>query len=104
MSGYLDRFVAEARSHAAETGRTLAEEFGTPEHYANQFGMDRARRSRLTIALLALLIGLNVMLQVDGWSWTGSAAMLLLAWMTWQEYRKYRKHQERRRTWPQSTR
>jgi hypothetical protein len=96
--------VAEARSHAAETGRTLAEEFGTPEHYASQFGMDRARRSRLTIALLALLIGLNVALQLDGWSWTGIAAVLLLAWMTWREYRRYRKHQERRGTGTQSAR
>lgn len=82
--------VLEARSHAAESGRTLAEEFGTPEHHAAQFGVDSARRSKLKTALLTVLTGLGLMMLLDGWTWSSGALVVLLAWLAWKEYRRYR--------------
>lgn len=82
--------VAEARSHAAESSRTLAEEFGTPEQYASLIGVDGARRRRFKIAFLGLLIALSLVLMVDGFRWTNAIMALLLGWLAWREYQKYR--------------
>ena len=83
--------VAEARSHAAESGRTLAEEFGTPEQYAARIRVDSARRIRFKIAFLGLLIALNLVPLADGFSWANAAMAVLLAWLAWREHQKYRK-------------
>jgi hypothetical protein len=82
--------VAEARSHAAESGRTLAEEFGPPEHYASQLGVDTERRLRLRIAFVSLLTLLVAVQLIDGWSSTTIAMLVLLAWKIWADWRKYR--------------
>ena len=84
------QMVAEARSHAAESGRTLAEEFGPPEQYATQLGVDTERRIRLRIAFVSLLTLLVAVQLVDGWSWTTIAMLVLLAWKIWADWRKYR--------------
>jgi hypothetical protein len=82
--------VAEARSHATESGRTLAEEFGPPEHYASQLGADAERRIRLRIAFVSLLTLLVAVQLIDGWSWTTIAMLVLLAWKIWADWQKYR--------------
>ena len=83
--------VAEARSHAAESGRTLAEEFGPPEHYATQLGVDKERRIRLRIAFVGVLTLLAAVQLIDGWSWTTIALVVLLGWKIWADCQKYRR-------------
>lgn len=87
--------VVEARSHAAESGRSLAEEFGTPEQYAALIGADATRRSRFKIAFLGLLTALSLEPMVDGYRWSNAAMALLLGWMAWREYRKHRELRSR---------
>ncbi len=82
--------VAEAHLHAAESGTTVQEEFGTPEEYAARFAPDRARRSRLTLAVLAGLLVLSGAFLVDGFSWTNAAMTGLLSCLLASEYRTYR--------------
>lgn len=81
--------VREARSHAAESGRTLAEEFGPPDSYAMTYGVDVRRRTTLKIAFYAVLVALNLVPMVDGFSWATTAVALFFAWQAWKEYRKY---------------
>jgi hypothetical protein len=87
--------VAEARSHAAESGRTLGEEFGPPDVHAAAYGVDVRRRTTLKIAFYAVLVGLNLVPMVDGFSWAAAALALFFAWQAWKEYRKYDKHRTR---------
>ncbi|TQK69924.1 hypothetical protein [Nocardioides sp. SLBN-35] len=79
--------VAEARSHAAEGGRSLVEEFGRPEDYAARLGPDRARRRRLVGAALLVPAGLSLLLFADEHSWNSLGLAGLLGWMAWREYR-----------------
>lgn len=96
--------VAESRSHAAESGRTLAEEFGPAEQYAAQFGVDTLRRTRMKCAFLVGLAVLSLVPMLDGPRWSGIVVVVLLGWMAWWEYRKHRKHQRRKALRAQSTR
>ena len=82
--------VAEAHLHAADSGTSLHEEFGTPEEYAARFAPDRARRSRFTVAGLTGLLVLSAVLLVDGFSWTGVALTGLLGFLVASEYRTCR--------------
>lgn len=84
--------VTEARSHAAESGRTLAEEFGSPDGHAAAYGVDVRRRTRLKIAFFAVLVGLNLVPMVDGASWAAAVPALFFASLAWKEYRTYDKH------------
>lgn len=74
--GYSDerarQIVEEARSHAAASGRPLAEEFGTPEEYAARFPADTRRRDRLYAVLLTGVAAY----------WVG---MLVFEWMSPEE-------------------
>ncbi|GIM69283.1 hypothetical protein Pve01_91280 [Planomonospora venezuelensis] len=82
--------VAEAHAHAAESGRPVLEEFGTPTAYAARFAPDLRRRSRLTIAFFALLIGAVVLQMVDGVRWTHVAMIACFTWLGWSEVRRLR--------------
>jgi len=87
--------VREARSHAAESGRTLAEEFGPPDSYAMTYGVDVRRRTTLKIAFYAVLVALNLVPMVDGFSWATTAVALFFTWQAWKEYRKYDRFRSR---------
>ena len=80
--------VAEARAHAAESGRTLEEEFGPPDEYA-AVRPDARRRTTLTIAFYAVLVVLQLVQMVDGFSWATAAVVLCFGWLTWNEHRHY---------------
>jgi hypothetical protein len=82
--------VAEADSHAAEAGRSVQEEFGTPEEYAARFAPDLARRSLLTAAFLGLLALLDVVLLLDGPHWSNVGLLVVIGWMAAAEHRKVR--------------
>lgn len=81
--------LAEARGHAAASGRSVQEEFGAPEEYAARFRPDLARRSRLLAWFYVLLSTMNVIAIVDGPTWYNVGAAFLLAWMAWTERRTY---------------
>lgn len=81
--------LAEAHAHAAASGRTVPEEFGTPEEYAARFGPDLLRRSRLKIAFYLFIAALWLVQPAWGFSWlnlAGAACWLLIAL---REYRRY---------------
>lgn len=80
--------VAEARSHAAESGRSPGEEFGAPEEYAARLGPDRVRRRRLVVAALLVLAGVCVVLSFDGHPWRGLVMAGLFGCMAWSEHRR----------------
>lgn len=82
--------VAEAHAHAAETGRPVVDEFGTPTAYAARFAPDLRRRSRLTIAFFALLAGSVVVQMVGGVQWTHLAMIAGFTWLCWSEVRRLR--------------
>lgn len=91
MSGARVRgIVAEANAHALESGRSVEEEFGTPTAYAARFAPDVRRRSRLTIAFLAVLAGSVVVQMVDGAEWTQVVMVTGFAWLGWSEARRFR--------------
>lgn len=52
--------VAEARAHAADSGRTLAEEFGSPASYAARIPRDRVHRARSRAAVLTVAMALTL--------------------------------------------
>lgn len=81
--------LAEAHAHAAASGRTVQEEFGTPEEYAARFGPDLLRRSRLKIAFYLFIAVLWLVPLAWGFSWLhlgGASCWVLLAL---REYRRY---------------
>jgi hypothetical protein len=82
--------VAEAHSHAAEAGRSVQEEFGTPEEYAARFAPDLARRSMLTAVFLGLVALLCAILLVDGLHWSSVGLLVAWGWLAVIEYRKAR--------------
>ncbi|MDR7253153.1 putative membrane-anchored protein [Nocardioides sp. BE266] len=91
MSGPRVRgIVSEALAHAAEAGRLVQEEFGTPEEYAARFAPDVARRCLLTSALLGVLALVNVILLIDEPHWSNAALLVGFGWLAIAEHRKYR--------------
>ncbi|MCV7471911.1 hypothetical protein M3C59_007250 [Micrococcus luteus] len=86
--------VDEARAHAAESGRPLAEEFGTPQDYAARLRPDRHRRLRWEAILLTAVAAYWVsMLGVqlasrdaspEWWTIVGAVLFPLTAWRTWR--------------------
>lgn len=73
--------VAEATVHAAESGRSMPDEFGTPREYAARFAPDLARRSRWRFAAFVATGLLAGALFVDELSWsTGLAAAIWGIW------------------------
>ncbi len=82
--------VAEANSHAAEAGRSVPEEFGTPEEYAARFAPDLARRSLLTAAFLGLLGLVAVVLLLDEPHWSNAGLLVVVGSLAASEYRKAR--------------
>lgn len=82
--------VAEARAHATESGRSLQEEFGTPEQYAARFRPDVARRGRMVALLYAVLAGFYVVMLLDGFSWTYLGLVLVLGALAVRELRRSR--------------
>ena len=91
MSGARVRdIVAEAHAHAAESGSSVPEEFGTPEDYAARFAPDRARRARLTATLLAVLALLAALPLLDGFDWTSAILCALLLAASLVEVRRTR--------------
>jgi len=95
MSGRRVRqIVAEANAHAAEAGRPVAEEFGTPTSYAARFAPDLRRRSRLTAVFFAILAGSAALSLVDEPSWPSAALATGLGWLAWREHRSSRRMQD----------
>lgn len=82
--------VAEACAHAAESGRTVSEEFGTPREYAARFAPDLARRSLLTTCLLGSLALVSAILFLDGPRWSNAGLLLGFGWLALAEHRRYR--------------
>ncbi|NYE38970.1 hypothetical protein F4692_004125 [Nocardioides cavernae] len=82
--------VAEAHAHAAETGRSLREEFGTPSEYAARFAPDLARRSLLKTWFYLVMAVLNVVgLLVSDRAWSSLLLAAGFAWFAWREYLRY---------------
>lgn len=96
--GYSDerarQIVQEARSHAEASGRTLAEEFGTPAEYASRLPADTRRKRRLYAVLLtavaAYWVGMLVFEwlspeeTVQWWRVAGAVLFPLLAGVQWR--------------------
>ncbi|QFG67567.1 hypothetical protein [Ornithinimicrobium pratense] len=92
--------VREARSHAAQSGQDLAQEFGTPATYASRFARDRATRARraawLQTALvpLAALVAFGGLLEeptpsgISGYGLMMVAVTLTLAVQGWRRVRR----------------
>ena len=86
----VNTLVAEARAHAAESGNTLAEEFGTPEDYAARFAPDLARQHLLRAALAAACAALAALQLVDGWSWNAASLLTIFVCLSIREVRQAR--------------
>lgn len=85
--GRVHSIVAEAHAHAAEAGRSVHEEFGTPEEYAARFTPDHAHKRRFEAALWGLLGVSTGIWLLDDFGWfraVVSAACLALAVRTWR--------------------
>ncbi|WP_162803009.1 hypothetical protein [Ornithinimicrobium avium] len=91
--------VHEARTHAAETGRALAEEFGDPAVYAARFERDRPARLRRAAWAQTAMVALAVLIVVlalvdgprDGWNtlmWAGGLMCLVSMWSAVDAWRK----------------
>ena len=79
--------IGDAHAHAADAGRTVEEEFGTPEEYAARFVPDHARRRRLEASLWAFMAAVNGAWLVGDFGWfraAFTAACLALAWRLWR--------------------
>lgn len=91
MSGARVRgIVADAHAHADESGRTVQEEFGTPEDYAARLAPDLTRRRRLTTALLASMAALSALQLVDGFSWSAAGLVGCFTALAVAEHRRHR--------------
>lgn len=88
MSGARVRgIVAEAHAHAAEAGRPVHEEFGTPEEYAARFTPDVLRRSRWRSGALAALAVAGGVMLLDGFDWSAAGVTAVAAWCAVGEHR-----------------
>lgn len=83
--------IGDAHAHAADAGRTVQEEFGTPEEYATRFVPDLARRSRLLVAFYLAAVVLNVVAVALGLSWSNLVLAAGFAWLAWREHQRYRR-------------
>ncbi len=83
--------IGDAHAHAADAGRTVQEEFGTPEEYAAGFVPDLARRSRLLVAYYLGAAVLNLVGVTFGISWRSLVIAAGFGWLAWREYLKYRR-------------
>lgn len=92
--------LTEARSHAADSGNALVDEFGAPSAYAAQRGPDVSRRRRLSAwwqtgmtVMAAALLGVRV--AEDGWSGgllevVLAVALVGMVWLTASAWRATR--------------
>lgn len=79
--------IGDAHAHAADAGRTVEEEFGTPEDYAARFVPDVARRRRLEASLWAFMGAANSVWLAGDFGWFRAAfiaACLAMAWRLWR--------------------
>ncbi|KQV77318.1 hypothetical protein ASC64_00200 [Nocardioides sp. Root122] len=81
--------VGDAHAHAADAGRTVQEEFGTPEEYAARFAPDLPRRSRLMIAFYLTMAVLWLVPLTWGFSWLKLAAGVGWLLIALREHRRY---------------
>lgn len=81
--------LAETQAHATEAGRSVQDEFGTPEEYAARFGPDLARRSRLTVVFYVLLSGLNIRPMLDEVTWVNVVLAVGFACLAVVELRRH---------------
>ncbi|MDT0184766.1 hypothetical protein Q9S36_31735 [Microbacterium sp. ARD31] len=82
MSGARVRDVlAEADAHARDAGRSLEDEFGTPQEYAARFAPDLVRRSRWRFAGFVAMALLTGAFFVDGPTW--STGLITAIWTWW---------------------
>ena len=91
--------VREARAHAAEAGRPLAEEFGSPAQYAARFSRDTAAAARRTAWIFTAFTVLGAVSVVGGalegdrfgWpaAWLGACAVV--AALRWRDYARARR-------------
>lgn len=92
MSGPRVRdIVAEAHAHAAQSGRSVQDEFGTPEQYAAHFAPDLARRSRWKVFAFAALALCAGILLADGFRWPAALMTATFAWWALSEHRNARR-------------
>lgn len=82
--------IGDAHAHAADAGRTVEEEFGSPEEYAARFAPDLLRRSRLTIGFYVLMAVLWLVPLIWGFSWLNVAAGLCCILLAAQVRRRHR--------------
>ena len=83
--------IGDAHAHAADAGRSVQEEFGTPEEYAARFTPDLARQSRLLVAFYLTVVALNLVGVALGFSWRSLVVAAGFAWLAWQEHQRYRR-------------
>lgn len=80
----IEEVLAEVRSHARETGRTLHEEFGDPWGYAvsvpSQAGVRERRWFWLSAAILVLVLIDLVSHLVGAGGWTGPGIWIVVVW------------------------
>lgn len=88
--------VREAQAHAAEAGRPLAEEFGTPAGYAARFAKDDVAGKRRLAWFFTALAGLVLLSNVagavedgaiDAWGIAQILVFTLVVGVSWREYR-----------------
>ena len=82
--------IGDAHAHAADAGRTVEEEFGTPEEYAARFAPDLPRRSRLKVGFYLALAVLWFVPLAWGFSWLKLAAGICWLLLAVHEHRRYR--------------
>ncbi|CAM3842021.1 hypothetical protein [Nocardioides zeicaulis] len=80
--------VGDAHAHAADAGRRVQDEFGTPEDYAATFRPDVARGWLLSARLHAAMAVSWALATFAGMRW-GPVLAVLWALLAWQAYRRY---------------
>lgn len=89
--GRVRSIIAEAQQHALQSGRSLVEEFGTPEDYAARFAPDLARRALHTMWFHLFLVALSVAAVLAGGSRLNLVTAVGFAWVAWRYHRSYRR-------------
>ena len=80
--------VGDTHAHAADAGRSVQEEFGTPEDYAARFEPDRARKRRIEAACwLAIGVAQGLWL-LDDFGWLRATVAVACLGVAWQNYRR----------------
>jgi hypothetical protein len=80
--------VGDAHAHAADAGRSVQDEFGTPEDYAARFEPDRARGHRLEAALWAVLGIAQGILLIDDFGWVRAIVAASCIYLAVRHYRR----------------